>query len=168
MLFRPETLSPLPPALREPIQDMTLATCEALGEERIAWLSSLPLKLLYPPVALVHAGPENCWHSPMPESPDAELESVYGTLGQPVAVYGHIHRSFLKTIGGIKVINTGSVSLSYDGDPRAAYLLPGDSNPTIRRVEYDVDKEIKALNASGLPHANWMVRTLKTAAPQMP
>ena len=38
------------------------------------------------------------------------------------------------------VANTGSVSLSYDGDRRAAYLLLDDSTPTIRRVEYDVRK----------------------------
>ncbi len=41
------------------------------------------------------------------------------------------------------VANTGSVSLSYDGDRRAAYLLLDDSKPAIRRVEYDVDRESK-------------------------
>jgi len=66
------------------------------------------------------------------------------------------------------VANSGSVSLSYDGDPRASYLLLDDGKPSIRRVEYDVDREIKALMTCGLPHAEWMVRTLKNASPQMP
>ncbi|HTA45271.1 MAG TPA: metallophosphoesterase family protein [Bryobacteraceae bacterium] len=168
MLFQPESLAPLPPALLKPIQEMAAATCEALGEERIAWLSGLPLTEIYPPIALVHASPESSWRSPTPESTDAELESVYGPLGQPIAVYGHIHRSYIRTLAGLTVINTGSVSLSYDGDPRAAYLLLDDSEPTIRRVEYDVDKEIKALYASGLPHADWIAKSFRTALPQMP
>jgi diadenosine tetraphosphatase ApaH/serine/threonine PP2A family protein phosphatase len=66
------------------------------------------------------------------------------------------------------VANSGSVSLSYDGDRRAAYLLLDDSKPTIRRVEYDVDKELKALSTSGLPHADWVGKTLGSASPQMP
>ena len=59
------------------------------------------------------------------------------------------------------VINTGSVSLSYDGDRRAAYLLLDDFRPEIRRVEYDVEQEIKALNARDFPHADWIARTLR-------
>jgi hypothetical protein len=65
------------------------------------------------------------------------------------------------------VANTGSVSLSYDGDRRAAYLLLDDSQPTIRRVEYDVESELKALSSCGLPHSEWVVKTLETARPQM-
>ena len=66
------------------------------------------------------------------------------------------------------VANTGSVSLSYDGDRRAAYLLLDESKPTVRRVEYDVDLEIKAVFACGLPHSDWVAKTLESASPQMP
>ena len=66
------------------------------------------------------------------------------------------------------VVNTGSVSLSHDGDRRASYLLLDDRKPEIRRVEYDVDRELKALLSSGLPHADWIARILESARPQMP
>jgi diadenosine tetraphosphatase ApaH/serine/threonine PP2A family protein phosphatase len=66
------------------------------------------------------------------------------------------------------VVNAGSVSMSLDGDPRAAYLLLDDFKPTIRRVEYEVEKEIRALMASGFPHADWTARTLRSARPEMP
>jgi hypothetical protein len=46
-------------------------------------------------------------------------------------------------------------------------LLDG-TTPTIRRVEYDVDKELKALSACGLPHADWIAKTLRASSPQMP
>lgn len=66
------------------------------------------------------------------------------------------------------VVNTGSVSLSYDGDRRAAYLLLDDSKPVIRRVEYDVDREVRALSGCGLPHSDWIAKILQSASPQMP
>ena len=66
------------------------------------------------------------------------------------------------------MINAGSVSLSYDGDRRAAYLVLDDTAPTIRRVEYDVDREIKALSISGLPHSDWIAKMLASGRPQMP
>jgi hypothetical protein len=69
---------------------------------------------------------------------------------------------------GLIVANTGSVGLSYDGDRRAAYLLLDDSRPIIRRVEYDMDRELKALTGCNLPHANWIARILATGQAQMP
>ena len=66
------------------------------------------------------------------------------------------------------VVNTGSVSLSYDGDPRASYLLLDDSQPSIRRVEYDIGKEVKALQSSGIPHADWIAKMLESGTFQMP
>ena len=49
------------------------------------------------PMALVHASPGSRWKAPAPEASDAELESVYSPLGQPVAVYGHIHRPYVRS-----------------------------------------------------------------------
>lgn len=174
MLFRPESLeefagqSSSPASLWGAIEEMAAADREALGEDRLAWLRSLPLAHVHGPVALVHASPADPWRAPAPEAGDAELQSVYAPLGRPVAVYGHIHRSFVRSVAGRLVVNTGSVSLSFDGDPRAAYLLLDEHRPVIRRVEYDVDKEIQALVASRIPHAAWMAKTLRSARPQMP
>jgi hypothetical protein len=179
MLFRPESLeefatqSSAPPSLWTAIRQMAAASRTKLGEDRIAWLRSLPRVQIQGPMALVHASPESAWRAPTPEATDAELESVYGPLGQSIAVYGHIHRAYIRSIrsphGRERLIaNTGSVSLSYDGDRRASYLLLDGATPTIRRVEYDVEKEVKALSSCGLPHADWIAKSLNTGLPQMP
>jgi predicted phosphodiesterase len=174
MLFRPESLEEFannPPRMQPlfaVIREMAAATRAALGEERLAWLRGLPLKQIHGSMALVHASPESCWRAPAPEASDAELESVYSPLGQPVAVYAHIHRPFIRSVAGMIVANTGSVSLSYDGDRRAAYLLLDEAKPEIRRVEYDLDKELKALGSCGMPHADWVAKMLVSASPQMP
>jgi len=173
-VFRPESLeefasqSSAPPSLWAAVREMAAATREALGEERIAWLRGLPLRRIHGPMALVHASPETSWRAPAHTASDAELESVYAPLGQPIAIYGHIHRSYVRSVSGMIVANTGSVSLSHDGDRRAAYLLLDESRPAVRRVEYDVDREIKALYGCGFPHADWVAKILESSSPQMP
>jgi predicted phosphodiesterase len=174
MLFRPESLeefvsqSSAPPSIWPPTREMAVVTRSLLGEDRLAWLRGLPLIQIQGPVALVHASPESCWRSPTEQSSDATLEAVYGPLGKQIVVYGHIHKPFIRSVAGMVVANTGSVSMSFDGDPRASYLLVDESKPAIRRVEYNVDREIQALANCGLPHADWIARTLKSASPQMP
>ena len=174
MLAMPETLeefasqSKAPASLWAVVREMAVFTRAALGEERIAWLRGLPQIQKHGPVALVHAIPENRWKAPMPEASDAEMEAAYSPLGREIVVYGHIHRPFVRRISKMTVINTGSVSLSYDGDRRAAYLLLDESEATIRRVEYDVDREITALADCGLPHPGWIAKTLESGRPQMP
>jgi hypothetical protein len=155
------------------IEEMAVWTRETLGEKRLAWLRGLPHAFIRDPLALVHASPGDLWRAPAPEASDAELESVYGPLGQPMVIYGHIHRSYIRSVGGpgvgrMTVANTGSVSLSHDGDRRASYLLLDDTTPTIRRVDYDVAQELKALASCGLPNADWVARILDSARPQMP
>ena len=172
-LFAPETLenfaaqSSAPASLWDAVRVTAVWTRSALGEERLAWLRQLPRVHIHGPMALVHASPESTWRAPEPEAGDGELESVYEPLGKPIVIYGHIHRSCVRQVSEMVVANTGSVSLSYDGDPRAAYLLLDGSTPTIRRVEYDVDKELNALSSCGLPHADWIAKMLVAARPQM-
>jgi hypothetical protein len=59
----------------------------------------------------------------------------------------------------------GTAALGLD---HASYLLLDGPSPTIRRVEYDVEKELKALSSCGLPHADWIAKSLSTGSPQMP
>src|SRR6266446_10185335 len=184
MLFSPESLtefakqSPKLQPLFAAIEEIAVATRTALGEERLAWLRCLPPTHTHDPLALVRASRETLWRAPASEATDAELESIYGSLGQPIVIYGHIHRSYIRSVSRMSnpemsvpeiiVANAGSVSLSYDGDRRAAYFLLDESKPAIRRVEYDVDKEIKALSACRLPHADWITKILESGCPQMP
>jgi predicted phosphodiesterase len=104
MHSRPESLeefasqSSAPPSLWAAVREMAAASHAMLGEERIAWLGTLPRILVRESIALVHASPKSLWRAPSPEASDEELEAVYGPLDQPIVVYGHIHRSFVRNI----------------------------------------------------------------------
>jgi putative phosphoesterase len=176
MLVQPDSLeefasqSSAPPALWEAIRQIASVTRSWLGEERLAWLRELPRVKTQGSFALVHASPESCWQAPALQATDAELETIYGSLGQPIVIFGHIHMPSIRTIAGQPglLINTGSVGLPYDGDPRASYLMLDRSTPSIRRVEYNIEKELKALATCGLPGAEWSAKVLRTSSPQMP
>jgi predicted phosphodiesterase len=149
------------------------ATTQLLGEERIAWMRGLPRiwrssnaswRSTDASIALVHASPGNLWRAPGPEADPAELALTYGPLDCPIAVYGHIHRPYVRELPGITIANSGSVGMPYDGDPRASYLLIEDGRVTIRRVEYDVEGEIRELVASNYPNAAAIAETLRKGA----
>jgi len=80
-------------------------------------------------------------------------------------VFGHIHQSFVRRLPALTVVNAGSVSLSYDGDPRAAYAIVDDDGVVIRRVEYDVEEEIACLVAASDRYAQWTAQVLRAARP---
>jgi putative phosphoesterase len=176
MLVQPDSLeefarqSSAPPILWNVIRQIASVTRSLLGEERLAWLSELPLVKTQPDFALVHSTPESCWRTPPTQATDEELRNLYGLLGRPIVIFGHTHVPFIRRIAGEPelLINTGSVGLSYDGDPRASYLVLDESVPSIRRVDYNVEKELKALASCGLPGAEWTATMLRKSSPQMP
>ena len=156
-----------------PVREMAAFTRDLLGDDRLRWLRGLPQTQVKGEVALVHASPESRWRSPFMSASDAEMEEAYKTMSQAIVVYGHIHTPFIRqlnnpTQAGRRIANSGSVGQSHDGDRRAAYLLLDDSVPTIRRVDYDIERELKALSSSGLPHADWVKKIIQAASPQMP
>ena len=166
MLWAPESLgefaatAPKLAPLLAAIQELIPPTLASIGEERLRWLERVPQQYSGEGFSLVHASPGDLWRAPMPEAGDEELQRAYAPLGAPIVVYGHIHRPYVRRLEGMTVANTGSVSQSYDGDRRASYLVIDGETLTIRRVEYDVEREAKELLASGLPHARWLSRIL--------
>jgi predicted phosphodiesterase len=155
-------------ALWSTLREMAAANRAALGEERLAWLRGLPRVHVQESVALVHAVPGTTWRSPQADASDGDLASAYRGLDRSLVVYGHIHKPFVRHLGHVTVINSGSVGMPYDGDPRAAYAVIDGGGATIRRVGYPVEREVKRLLAAGLLHATWVARMLETSAPQMP
>jgi predicted phosphodiesterase len=137
------------------------ATKQMIGPWRLEWLRALPAQLRFDylqheNLALMHASPGNLWRAPMDTADDAELETTYAPLNAKIIVYCHIHRPFIRKIAAMTVCNTGSVGSPYDGDPRASYLLIDDGKPAIRRVAYDVEKEVVRLLASDYPQKEWI------------
>lgn len=155
----------LPAAAPRPFSVMAPATRALLGEERVAWMRTLPMAWRDDDrVALVHAVPGDTWRSVPPDAGDDDLRATYGPLGAALAVYCHIHRPYVRRMDGLTVANTGSVGLPFDGDPRASYLLVEDGVPAVRRVAYDIERQVADVERSGYPTARWLVDQARTGA----
>jgi putative phosphoesterase len=137
-------------------------TRERLGEERIGWLRQLPAEHRADNLALVHASPGDLWRAPAPDADDAQLIETYGPLRSAIAVYGHIHRPYVRELDQLTVVNSGSVGSPFDGDPRASYALIDDGRAEIVRVPYDVEREIETVMRSGYPDAERIAEMRRT------
>lgn len=146
----------LKPLFRVLFETFAPATRKLIDEARLDWLRKLPAELRHEDMVLVHASPGNLWRAPMATADDSELLGAYGQLNTRIVVYCHIHRPFIRKVEEMIVCNSGSVGSPYDGDPRASYLLIDNGLPAIRRVEYDVEKEVSRLLASDYPYKAWL------------
>jgi predicted phosphodiesterase len=81
-------------------------------------------------------------------------EHVSARAGDMIA-FGHTHRPWHRTVDGIHFVNTGSVGRPKDGDWRAGYAMVSLDGEAVSvdfvRVEYDVERAMEAIRASGLP-----------------
>jgi diadenosine tetraphosphatase ApaH/serine/threonine PP2A family protein phosphatase len=111
---------------------------------------------------VVHAVPDDAWSIVAANASDEDMERVYAVLRSRHVLYGHIHTPFVRRLAMFTLVNTGAVSQSFDGDTRAAYALLEDDRVEIRRVEYDIEKEIRLLLRSNDPFAQSTAETLRT------
>jgi len=167
MLWSPENLqnvaakAPSMAKLFHMIEEMRVWTCERTGEERIAWLGEIPMAQRRGELALVHASSRDTWRGPGRDASEAELRDAFGELQARLVVYGHIHQPYVREFGEWTVANTGSVSLSYDGDTRSSYAVVDGSRVEIRRVAYDLEREVEAIRRARMPHGNWVEACLR-------
>jgi predicted phosphodiesterase len=89
---------------------------------------------------------------------DSSLEKMGNDLGaraEDVICFGHTHKPWQRTVGGIQFVNAGSVGRPKDGDRRACYvsLTIDGSGAGIEfvRVEYDIDEAARGIRESELP-----------------
>ncbi len=124
---------------------------QLLGADEKTYLARLPITLhltldgynFY----LVHATPRDPLDEVLLDDAAQWQRRLQGTEADFVCV-GHTHKQFLLPINGAQVLNPGSVGQPRDGDPRAAYAVIEDGRVELKRVEYDLDRAVAAIEAS--------------------
>ena len=135
----------------------------ALDEERIAWLRSLPLVGCLPEVTLAHAAPREPETWPRLSS-FLELQAQFGAFETPVCFVGHSHRPAVVSdrVGVLRVrpghrflIDVGSVGQPRDRDPRLAFGLFDTETFEYEsvRLHYDVARTASKIREAGLPES---------------
>ena len=102
-------------------------------------------------VLFCHATPRDLNEIFLASTPEPVLAPIFEAAHADVVVCGHTHMPFARTIGGVRVVNAGSVGMPFAA-PGAYYLLLGPGAAP-RRVEYDLHGAAEAVRATSYPQA---------------
>jgi predicted phosphodiesterase len=126
-----------------------------------------------PQLILVHGAPTLntlYWTEDRPDSFASKMAGAAGAREGDLIAFGHTHKPWHRVVGGVHLLNTGSVGKPKDGDWRAGYALveAGEEVGTVEfvRVEYDLERAAEGVLRSGLPDEfTDLLRTGGTAKP---
>jgi putative phosphoesterase len=103
------------------------------------------------PVLFCHATPRNDVDVFTRLTLEDRLRPLFDQVGAPTVICGHSHMQFDRTIGTTRVINAGSVGMSFQG-PGAFWLLLGPS-VQLRRTAYDLKQAADIVRDTRYPQA---------------
>jgi predicted phosphodiesterase len=144
----------------EPWVQSRLWVADRLGEERLAFLTELPLDVTLDvdglgPVRFCHGSPGSDEQVITRVTSDERLRGLIAGVEERTVVCGHTHIQFDRIVDGIRVLNAGSVGAPYE-DRRGAYWLELGPDVSFRRTDYDVEAAVAAISATGYPSvARW-------------
>ena len=111
-----------------------------------------------PTITLVHGNQTLNTVYVTEDRPDSFLEKMAGDIGAragDVICFGHTHKPWQRTVGGVQFVNAGSVGRPKDGDWRSCYVLLAVGQAATRaefvRIPYDADDAARAIRESDLP-----------------
>lgn len=146
-------LSALPEQAREAVA-WTAGQLLPCHEELLAgWPETLRLRIHgLGEVLFCHATPRNDTDVFTRRTPESRLRPLLAGLDVPLVICGHSHMQFDRMIGGIRVVNAGSVGMPF-GEPGADWLLlePG---VRLRRTRYDLERAAGRIRKTEYPQAD--------------
>jgi putative phosphoesterase len=122
------------------------------GESLAAWPTTLHMKISgIGKVLFCHATPQNPNDVFTRVTPDDKLVSLIGETDADVLVCGHTHMQFNRMLGGLRVVNAGSVGMPF-GNPGAYWLLLGP-DVEFHRTDYDLEMAATRIRQTHYPEA---------------
>jgi putative phosphoesterase len=94
-----------------------------LDPDTIQWLGGLPPSFVWGQVLHCHATPRNDIDIFTERTPEERIAFLFENVDADTIVCGHTHMQFDRTIAGKRVVNSGSVGMSYDEPPDAYWTL---------------------------------------------
>jgi hypothetical protein len=85
-------------------------------------------------------------------TPEDRLVHVFEDAGAPLVVCGHTHMQFDRMIGGVRVVNAGSLGMPF-GEPGADWLLLGP-DVELRHTLFDLHRAAERIRETAYPQAS--------------
>jgi putative phosphoesterase len=102
-------------------------------------------------VLFCHATPRSDTEIFTRSTPEDRVLPAFAGVDAPWVVCGHTHMQFDRTIGGIRVVNAGSVGMPF-GEPGADWLLLGPG-VQLRHTSYDLTRAAERIRDTKYPQA---------------
>jgi len=106
-------------------------------------------------VRLVHGSPRKVNEYLFEDKPAKTFERIAAGADCDVLVFGHTHKPWIATFGGVLFVNCGSVGKPKDGDRRGAFAVLRATEEgvaaRIERFDYDAELASREVAAAGLP-----------------
>jgi putative phosphoesterase len=142
----------VPEAFREGIRWNARQLGEQEGKMLASWPETVQLELPgLGKVLFCHATPRNDREIFTRLTAEEKLAPVFAGVDADVVVCGHTHMQFDRKVGGLRVVNAGSVGMSFAG-PGAHWLLLG-AGIELRRTAYDLERAAASIRATEYPEA---------------
>jgi predicted phosphodiesterase len=145
-----------PPGVPEQHRGVIRWVAGQLDPDYERWLAGWPKTLRIEiaglgEVLFCHATPRSDTEIFTRLTPEDRLEPVFAGVNAPLVVCGHTHMQFDRTVGGIRVVNAGSVGMPF-GEPGAYWLLLGPG-VELRHTPYDLARAAERVRATDYPEA---------------
>jgi putative phosphoesterase len=112
-------------------------------------------------VLFCHGSPRSDEEIVTAATTEGRLREILARVDQDIVVCGHTHAQFDRRVGGKRVVNAGSVGMPYQGRPVGAFwLLLGADGVSLRRSDYDLDRAVEWIRATGYPEAEDVAQIL--------
>lgn len=156
----------VPEKVPEPFRPAVQWSAEQLPDEYRRDIANWPLTIRLDIDALgqvlfCHATARNNTELITRLSPDERIREVFPGIDSRVAVCGHTHMQFDRSVDSLRVVNAGSVGMPF-GDPGAFWLLLGP-DVQLKRTSYDLDAAADRLRQSTYPGvSDYVARQIRT------
>jgi len=143
-------------AVPEAYRESMRWNADQLRPEDVRRLASWPLTVRLridqlDDVLFCHATPRNDTDIFTRLTPDEALVPIFAGLDCSIVVCGHTHMQFDRRVGGVRVVNAGSVGMPF-GEPGAYWLLLG-AEVELRRTAYDLEDAARRIRTTRYPIA---------------
>lgn len=122
-------------------------------------------------ICCYHGSPLSYNDPVLPGTPVEDLEHYFAGTDAPLLIGGHTHRQMLRRWNGRTIVNPGPVSLTFEpipverGNTRpwTEYAIitsdSGSISVDFRYLPLDLDALATAARQSGMPHADWWLKS---------
>jgi putative phosphoesterase len=150
----------------DPAERVAAYAASRIGREHRDVLASFAERLIVEvdgvgQVLFCHGSPRSDEDIVTAATTEVRLREILAGVDQDLVVCGHTHAQFDRRVGGKRVVNAGSVGMPYQGKPVGAFwLLLGVGGVSLRRSDYDLDRTVRQIRATGYPDAEDMAEIL--------